>query len=1114
MTVEKEDWTAESLAQALSTLKAPDLEPAPADGDATLEPYLRAAAVLVSFDPEALRPAGPAPLDRTQAIGQLLLQSVAAEGPGGGPRWMLHAEARRGALRRLGTADAMQAARRHNPELARGLAQETFDALVDGRMKPLTEQNREELTCTLQAAGWLHGILDSVPDPRTVRALVDRATLLTPFHDLADQFLGREKELRVLRAHVDVLRTSSAVEALGRSLKAGAERAPLVIDGVGGVGKSTLMAKFILDHAGSVQAAELAFVYIDYDRPGLVRYEPATILVEAARQLAVQGDSTAWPDLSRRLSSVLASAGHSRGRAAGSELVRLRSLVDRGTRSQLISQFAATFHSDRLSPLPLLLVLDTFEEVQYFGPEVVDEVGGLLGELAAAVPQLRVVIAGRAPVDEFPNRQLHLGAFDDDAAVGYLMSRGVDDEAVARDIVDRLTGNPLTLQLAARAIARDRGELANIRSMRRQRRRWWAPFLSVDHEAIQGYLYRRILDHIRSENVQRLAHPGLVLRRVSADLIQHVLADACGIPVAGPADAERLFHELRRDVTLVRPGAGRELEHRPDVRRVMLPLIHSQDPAGAERIHRSAVAYYAARTGVEDRAEEIYHRLFVDDLRPEIDARWQEGVAARLTGALDELPPAGQAYLSPRIGREPRDKTVWARADAETRARRLQDQVGDLLGLGRPADALAAIVQAGTVVGARLRILEAMARRDLADLEGARRAVESGLSSLSGFDAGTVMIDLLALAAEIECDAGEVLAAHGYAVDAYRAAAHAGDVRRQLDVAVDRLVLARWAIDEPDDLARELDQVVDDVTRLPAAALNEHTGLVSALAGELGADRPDVVRRLSPGEMTHDLRAADPDVEAARRLASSVSVSIQWPDAEVRAVDKIAFAARESMWVVYVTNSGNERIWDVTVNLVLPGPRSFSFRLPSIERAGRSWYILPRESGMYDDLGALPIRTHVEFTARLRRFRLVRGELTELRGHTTVGDEPLVEPVRFSAAASREVAELARAWVDRPDPEVRAADQLGPDENWWVLYLTVDGDRPVDHARVTLTADDGRTARFAFPPIEPGRRRWWILRPDTPFDPASPAPSVQFGFRALGHEWRSAGGRLTPGSPS
>jgi hypothetical protein len=70
--------------------------------------------------------------------------------------------------------------------------------------------------------------------------------------------------------------------------------------------------------------------------------------------------------------------------------------------------------------LPFLLVLDTFEEVQYRSADVVRELGSFLSELQSAIPRLRTVIAGRAPIGDFETEELELGALDDAAAVGYL----------------------------------------------------------------------------------------------------------------------------------------------------------------------------------------------------------------------------------------------------------------------------------------------------------------------------------------------------------------------------------------------------------------------------------------------------------------------------------------------------------------------------------------------------------------------------------------------------------------------------------------------------------------------------------------------------------------------
>ena len=42
-------------------------------------------------------------------------------------------------------------------------------------------------------------------------------------------------------------------------------------------------------------------------------------------------------------------------------------------------------------------------------------------------------------------------------------------------------------------------------------------------EVLQGVLFRRILGHIHTPEIRQLAHPGLVLRRITPDLIKEVL---------------------------------------------------------------------------------------------------------------------------------------------------------------------------------------------------------------------------------------------------------------------------------------------------------------------------------------------------------------------------------------------------------------------------------------------------------------------------------------------------------------------------------------------------------------------------------------------------------------
>jgi hypothetical protein len=85
-----------------------------------------------------------------------------------------------------------------------------------------------------------------------------------------DRFFGRHAELEKLRSYVGVVRADSLLQQANRAFSRASGslfgRAPLTVWGVGGVGKTTLIAKFMLEH---VRAAEwrFPFAYLDFDRP-------------------------------------------------------------------------------------------------------------------------------------------------------------------------------------------------------------------------------------------------------------------------------------------------------------------------------------------------------------------------------------------------------------------------------------------------------------------------------------------------------------------------------------------------------------------------------------------------------------------------------------------------------------------------------------------------------------------------------------------------------------------------------------------------------------------------------------------------------------------------------
>ncbi len=208
-----------------------------------------------------------------------------------------------------------------------------------------------------------------------------------------------------------------------------------------------------------------------------------------------------------------------------------------------------------------------------------------------------------------------------------------------------MTGSPLTLKLAADLLRKREATSAD--GFQTISTGFLNEFWSG---SVTAQLYTRVLKHIADDDVRKLAHPGLVLRRITQGLIRDVMAGPCGIEVPDDAAASRLFNKLRLEVVLVSERTPGVLVHRPDLRSVMLQALQRAEPARVKDIHASAVTYYETHgTTAEERAEEIYHRLSLDLDRAAVERRWMEGVDRYLTAGVQELPPQAQAFLAARL---------------------------------------------------------------------------------------------------------------------------------------------------------------------------------------------------------------------------------------------------------------------------------------------------------------------------------------------------------------------------------------------------------------------------------------------------------------------------------
>ena len=320
--------------------------------------------------------------------------------------WSLKNDVRKRVLAGLHARTELARALDQAPERPDNLLQQVLESWIKGEPKALDQQSPAELSATLQVIDWLETteLETSLPATDDVRRRVEYAALLQPFRDLVGtHFRGRARELSVLR---DYLADSGAP---GGNLR------PLFIHGPGGMGKSTLLSKFILDTAAT---ASIAIVYLDCDRPGLVAEEPLTLLAEAVRQLGLQFEHLRGSSLRLRTTWLAELANFHVAASDGLESKPLESVATRDRQNYV--QTFALFARELPPSVPVLLAIDTFEELQFRSRDFVTELFKFLNELRTALPQLRIVISGRDELQPFETERLPLAELDAEAAEGYL----------------------------------------------------------------------------------------------------------------------------------------------------------------------------------------------------------------------------------------------------------------------------------------------------------------------------------------------------------------------------------------------------------------------------------------------------------------------------------------------------------------------------------------------------------------------------------------------------------------------------------------------------------------------------------------------------------------------
>jgi hypothetical protein len=678
-------------------------------------------------------------------------------------------------------------------------------------------------------AKWWNRSRDDVPNPDDLADHLQRRLLFADARAMAsDHFVGRQDVLAQLWKRYR--------NPKGRAV---------ALWGIGGIGKSALVARLVVEVADAELPTDRGVVaMIDFDDPALNPAYPAELVAVITEQLEVQiaAGSGAFADLRAQVGS---EAAYGRYRSAS---VTRSAVGPDSYWADLLARAVGQVDGR------LLVVLDTVEQAQRRGPSAMYALADVVAALCRR-PNVFVILSGRTHPPELGGLadevELHGLAEPHAVALMVEMSEGAVDPSRATALVERFgvrdrTGaggpvplpeapdtrpvliSPLTVRLIAWLLAKTRAGDDPLFG------------LQAANEQLDAELYLRILGHIGDPLVRKLAHPGLVLRRITPEVIRDVLAVPCGISLTH-LDEQDLFNRLAAEPMLVdRPEPG-VLEHRPDVRAVMLPQILRDTTVDSTGVQVAAIAFYAKRSDPGSRVEELYHRLLLGQDRRELDPRWDDRAAEQLVMAVDELPQRSRVFLLSRlprafVGDEDRrllDDAAWLEEVGPT--------VESMLARGRAQEALRYLRERRRSDGGPLLpLVEIEALEATGDLDGAiALAQREAEIAATGIDAAAVTDLTLQL-----CRLSERA---GRPQDSLRALDRTWMVSRARSVDRLRLIVAWLAVSRrnglgtPEDRQRRVDEAVDIARTATTRKLIEYPGLLRDLAAEVGDEAGDVL---------------------------------------------------------------------------------------------------------------------------------------------------------------------------------------------------------------------------------------------------------------------------------
>lgn len=557
-------------------------------GSETPDPVLIRAALLPSFERENL----------SESQASLLVNLVADPRAS---KWTLRVAERRKILASGGSREAL---RKHfSPDEPPSPAQQVISKILDGPPYQYDQDNEAHLAWWIQIVRWFEGVVSDLPKPIEISRVLERRRARNRLKSIIDgDFRGRKAELDQLRGWYST------------------GDGPVVLTGVGGIGKSSIVARL-----ASELDPNALLLWLDFDRADLAPDDAVSVLAAISEQASIQLDDfvpLGSPEKSQ----------------------------DWASQASMLAERLSAAVSPQHRPL---LVLDSFEAAQY--STRYQELWPVLELLGSRLPGLRICVTGRVPVPglELLGRAalpIKLLAMEPDDAIQWLKDRGVTVPEVITRVVELARGIPLIIRLAIRLI-----ELGGkVEDLPRD----------LPPTIVAGYLYDRVLDRVQNPKFKPLASALLVVRRASKEMLLPLFEGLVDLP---PGSPEEWFAELSREMALV--DGGNALQPRPEVRAATLALLERDNAQLVKSVNERAIRWYSNQRPptTEAAAELVYHNLRLGNVAS-AERAWLDGVGAFLTFAADDIPDVrARNWLLGRLGASSQadDLVLWEQEAAE-----------------------------------------------------------------------------------------------------------------------------------------------------------------------------------------------------------------------------------------------------------------------------------------------------------------------------------------------------------------------------------------------------------------------------------------------------------------